>query len=55
METEYSKGFDAGVNVVLWEIEQWIKQRKFEPRTTRPVEQLLSHLRLETEKVRETT
>jgi hypothetical protein len=47
METEYSKGFDAGVNVVLWEIEQWIQQRKFEPRITRPVEQLLSHLKLE--------
>jgi hypothetical protein len=47
--SEYSKGFDAGVNVILWEIEQWIKQRKFEPRATRPVEQLLEHLKKDRE------
>ena len=45
--SEYAKGFDAGVDVVLLEIERWIKERGWEPRITRPVEQLLDHLKLE--------
>ena len=45
MKTEYTRGFDAGVDVVLLEIERWIKERGWEPRITRPVEQLLAHLK----------
>ena len=45
--SEYAKGFDAGVDVVLLEIERWIKEREHEPRITRPSEQLLAHLKLE--------
>ena len=45
--SEYAKGFDAGVDVVLLEIERWIKEREHEPRITQPVEQLLDHLKLE--------
>jgi len=47
MKTEYAEGFDAGVDVVLLEIELWIKEREHEPRITRPVEQLLAHLKME--------
>jgi len=45
--SEYAKGFDAGVDVVLLEIELWIKEQGWEPRIVRPVEQLLAHLKLE--------
>ncbi len=45
MKTEYAKGFDAGVDIVLAEIERWIKEREHEPRITRPIEQLLAHLK----------
>lgn len=45
MKTEYAKGFDAGVDIVLAEIERWIREREHEPRTTRPIEQLLAHLK----------
>jgi hypothetical protein len=46
METEYAKGFDAGVDVVLLEIELWIKEREHEPRKNWPKD-LLAHLKLE--------
>jgi hypothetical protein len=52
--SEYAKGFDAGVDVVLLEIERWIKERGWEPRIARPVEQLLAHLRMETTRVGKT-
>ena len=45
--SEYVKGFDAGVDVVLLEIERWIKQHNYEPRVTGPVEKLLAHLKME--------
>ena len=45
--SEYIKGFDAGYGYVLHEIEQYIKQREYEPRLTGPLLNLLAHLKLE--------
>lgn len=50
--SEYIKGFDAGYNYVLTEIEQWIKEHDYEPRAVWPVQQLLAKLK---EEGRETT
>jgi len=45
--SEYIKGFDHGCDYIVAEIERWIKEREHEPRITRPVEQLLAHLKME--------
>ena len=45
--SEYIKGFDAGYDYVLTEIERWIKKNDHEPRAIWPVERLLEHLRME--------
>ena len=45
--SEYIKGFDAGYGYVLHEIEQYIKQREYEPRLTGPLLNLLAHLKLD--------
>jgi len=45
--SEYIKGFDAGYDYTLREIERWIKQHDYEPRVAGPVEKLLAHLKME--------
>ena len=45
--SEYIKGFDAGYDYTLREIERWIKQHNYEPRVTGSVEKLLAHLKME--------
>jgi len=45
--SEYIKGFDHGCDYIIAEIERYIKQRNYEPRITRPIEQLLAHLKME--------
>lgn len=45
--TDYAKGFDHGCDYIVAEIERWVKEREHEPRITRPVEQLLAHLKME--------
>ena len=45
--SEYIKGFDAGFDYTLREIERWIKRHDFEPRVVLPVERLLVHLKME--------
>lgn len=53
--SDYIKGFDAGYDCVLREIELWIKRNDHEPRAIWPVERLLEHLRMEPKQGRETT
>jgi hypothetical protein len=53
--SEYIKGFDAGYDYALREVELWIKQHDYEPRAIWPIERLLEHLRMEPKKGRETT
>jgi hypothetical protein len=45
--SEYVKGFDAGYDYVLTEIEQWIEEHSYEPRAVWPVQQLLAKLKQE--------
>jgi len=45
--SEYIKGFDAGYNYSLREIESWIRRHDFDPRFIGPVEVLLAHLKME--------
>jgi len=45
--SEYIKGFDAGYDYSLREIEKWIKRYGFDPRYVGPVEVLLAHLKME--------
>ena len=51
--SEYIKGFDAGYDYVLNEIEKWVKREAHNPQRNAPVLSLLAHLKLE--KVRENT
>lgn len=55
--SEYIKGFDAGYDYVLREIERW--QEKYRssnfPVESEDLAMLLAHLRMETTKARETT
>ena len=53
--SDYAKGFDAGVDVVLLEIERWIKEREHEPRITGPLLTLLAHLKVEEKQARVNT
>ena len=46
-ERDYTEGFDAGVDVVLNEIDKFIQRYDYERRITRPVEMLLEHLKKE--------
>ena len=52
--SEYIKGFDAGYDYALHEVERWIKQHDYEPRAVWPIEHLLAHLRMETTRVGKT-
>ena len=45
--SEYIKGFDAGYDYSLREIERWIRRHDFDPRFIGPVEVLLAHLKME--------
>ena len=49
MDEEYGKAFHDGYIYVLIEIERWIKKHEKNPKITQPVENLLKHLKLETE------
>lgn len=55
MKTEYAKGFDAGYDCVLREIEQYIKRHDYEPRITGPLLTLLAHLKVEEKQARVNT
>ena len=46
-ERDYTKGFEAGVDVVLSEVEKFIQRYDYERRITRPIEMLLEHLKKE--------
>ncbi len=45
--SEYIKGFDAGYDYVLREIEHWIRRHDFDHRFIGPAEVLLAHLKME--------
>ena len=45
--SEYIKGFDAGYEYVLHEMERYIRVREFEPRVANPLKDLLAHLKME--------
>lgn len=44
---EYIKGFDAGCNYIVTEIERYIKRHDYEPRIIGPLLTLLAHLKAE--------
>ena len=50
---EYLKGFEAGWDFALHEMEHWIKREAHNPQSIAAVLSLLAHLKLE--KVRENT
>lgn len=45
--SEYIKGFDAGCDYMVTEIERYIKRHDYEPRITGPLLNLLAHLKAE--------
>ena len=45
--SDYVKGFDAGWDFALHEIEQWVKREAHDPQSIAAVLSLLAHLKLE--------
>ena len=45
--SDYVKGFDAGWDFALHEVEQWVKREAHDPQRNAPVLSLLAHLKLE--------
>ena len=45
--SDYVKGFDAGWDFALHEMEQWVKREAHDPQRNAPVLSLLAHLKLE--------
>ena len=46
-DISYIKGFEHGCDYVIAEIEKWIKDNNEQPYDIRPVDRLLSHLKME--------
>jgi hypothetical protein len=45
--SDYVKGFDAGWDCALSEMEQWVKREAHEPQRNAPVLALLAHLKMQ--------
>jgi len=46
-DISYIKGFEHGCDYIVAEIERYIKRHDYEPRITRPLLNLLAHLKME--------